>query len=485
MAPTLLDPRRSWPARPFDLLLQACLLPDAEAHAAWTAWQAENDFDAISWSEIRLMVHLSGRIAELDPDSPLRPRIEGLARAHWTQNQVKLRGLIEIADLLAPARIPILVFKGAAVHVESMTAMRRRIMGDVDILVPENQVSRALELMLDAGWESVSGDSREYLAAACRVRGGGNFRKGVHSEVDLHRFAFHYSHADPGPDAALWQRARRVQIMGRELFVPCPADSMVIGLVHAANSVGADWALDAAARLSAPGIDWTTLVDTARGRGLVPQVRGGLLYLKERLHQDVPDDVLRELARTPGDPLMQLQCWASARPDGTRSWLARAISHVATRLLPRRGYRMAHSDRAAIAVRRNRSFWRLLPRRAVAAQPGPADSLQRDFTLPPDSAGKTLFVDVALKPYPTSRRVFFDISADGVGFARLRARIGGRNSAGYRLSFAVPLPPRVQDGARLKIEARPVAFLAPQLAAEQRDLLAALPFNLLAVGLIG
>lgn len=486
MALTLFDLTHSWPARQFDLLLRACVLPESEARDAWSAWQAENVFDDISWSEIRLIAYFSGRIAQLDPASPLRPRIEGLARAHWTQNQAKLRALAEIADLLRSGDIPFLVFKGASVHVEAMAAMRRRVMGDVDILVRGTDLARALDLMLDAGWEGVNGESREYLLATRDVRGGGNYRKGRYGEVDLHRFAFHYSLADPHPDEELWLRARTAETMSRRFLVPSPTDSLIIGLVHASNSVGGDWALDAVARLAAPGIDWDLVVATARRRGLVPQIRAGLLYLKERLRQDVPAPVLDELARTPGDAIMQLLCWASARPDGSRSAIAKAASYAAVRVLPLRGYRMAQGDRAALAIRRPRAIWRLAPRRSLEPPPAGEDwSLSRELALLDGTRAARLFVELAVRSPPTSRRVFFDVSADGIGFARLRTRIGGTGGGERRLCFAVPLPSRVRDAARIKIEARPLGFLAPQLTPAQREQLVALPFHLVAAGLIG
>src|SRR5262249_11944367 len=172
---------------------------------------------------MRLVAYLSSRLATLDPQSPLRPRIEGLARSHWTRNQAKLRGLVELHDALAAANISSMIFKGAVVHAEGVDTLRRRVLGDVDLLVRKNDLSAALDVMLAAGWQSVTGESPENLRATAAYRRGMNFRKGAYAEIDLHQLAFYTCRI--GAKDAIWDAARRVPLLGRTVTVPSSVDS--------------------------------------------------------------------------------------------------------------------------------------------------------------------------------------------------------------------------------------------------------------------
>ncbi len=78
---------RGWPHGTTDLLLKAALAPEPIAARAWKAWTRERDFDKVTWPEMRLLAPLAIRLATLDPDSPLRPRIDGLAKRLWTETQ--------------------------------------------------------------------------------------------------------------------------------------------------------------------------------------------------------------------------------------------------------------------------------------------------------------------------------------------------------------------------------------------------------------
>jgi len=130
--------RRGWPDKSIDLLIRALILQIDDARLAWRQWTHDFDFNRVSWYETRILSAISTRMEELEPRSPLRPRIDGLARAHWTRTQLTLGETNGAIDLLARAGIACMLIKGAAYYAEGLGAATRRVLSDIDILVRPN-----------------------------------------------------------------------------------------------------------------------------------------------------------------------------------------------------------------------------------------------------------------------------------------------------------------------------------------------------------
>ena len=175
------------PNRNIDLLLRANLAPDDRAVRAWRDWLRMRSVDDATWPELRLLAPLARRIATLDSYSPLRPRLEGLAKAHWTKTQLIIRDCASALDALRSAGIDCLLFKGAANYAEGLAPATRRIMGDVDILVPPEAVVAASDRLCEAGWSAEGGQPPEIVRHDVQRRISTNFRNGEFGDIDLHR----------------------------------------------------------------------------------------------------------------------------------------------------------------------------------------------------------------------------------------------------------------------------------------------------------
>ena len=295
------------PSRSIDLLLRANLAPDDRAVRAWRDWLRIRSVDDASGSELRLLAPLARRMATLDSYSPFRPRLGGLAKAHWTKTQLILRDCASALDALRSAGIDCLLFKGAANYAEGLALATRRIMCDVDILVPPEAVVAASDRLCEAGW-SADGQPPEIVRHEVQRRISTNFRKGEFGAIDLHRSVFHFSRRVRELDASLWEKARPARLAGRPVLVPSPADSVVISIAHGVINGDGDWAMDVAYRVSACQVDWDRVVDIADRRGLVPPVLSGLTYVKT-LGVDIPQSILdrlHETRPTPGEYLKYL-----------------------------------------------------------------------------------------------------------------------------------------------------------------------------------
>jgi hypothetical protein len=147
--------------------------------------------------------------------------------------------LVGIAAALAEADVPVVAFKGPALSQQVYGDAGLRIFCDLDLLVPAARVGRAREVLLGAGYRDVrplDGVSPERLLAAMQEVVLHDAR--TDTLVELHwregpRFA-----ADSLPSEGIIGRAGTVEILGRPISVPAPADTALLVAVHATTH---DW----------------------------------------------------------------------------------------------------------------------------------------------------------------------------------------------------------------------------------------------------
>ncbi|TGP21949.1 MULTISPECIES: nucleotidyltransferase family protein [unclassified Mesorhizobium] len=451
--------------------------------AAWRAWKNAARFEDISWQEIRLLGPVYARLPELDPETPLRPRIDGILKNRWVLAQLKLRETYDAFAALLDSGIPVLVFKGGAYQAEGLAMANRRVIGDVDILIRHRDAVGALERLEASGWTAANGESFEYLRRLATVRLNGNFRKGHHGNVDLHVSPFHYSRNDASLDEALWMRAGTASLGPCRVRVPDPTDSVLIVLAHATESSNGDWTMDVATRMAGQHIDWDRLVETAGRRGIVPACLAGLAYLSWRIGLPVPGHVLAAFSAARVPVSQRLKYWSNVRDRGERGLAEKIANRLADAMLSRDGFSVVVKDHSAITVARPTLSPRAFIRQArPSLVPASVEHLDYRHHLAGLRHRSHLVLKLGLDRPGRSRRLFFDVCVDGVAIARLRARSGGGHSkAEVTKLFRIPLPERVNDTALLSISARPTHFLRPGATQAEIDRFGRYPFRVAGV----
>jgi hypothetical protein len=464
-----------WPPLHVDHLLRANLVEEGKAREAWHAWRQTRMLEDAEWREFRLLAPLARRVRVLEPDCELLPRLEGMAKSHWTQTQLTLAEIVPALDALNTAGIPCLLFKGGADYAEGLAPATRRIMGDVDILVRPDDVVRATDVLCASGWESSSGESPQYLRVLASVRASTNFRRGRFGDIDLHRVAFHFSKRDAELDAALWSRAREVLFAGKKVLVPSGEDSILVSLASGVGGNSGDWAIDVGHRISVSSLDWDRIVEMAARRGLVPTALSGLTYLRS-LGMAVPERAIARLSAFDVPMPEWLKYWSNVRGHGRRRGLAKkVVNGIADLGLPRRSYDYRVRGIEPVPVRRP-SIW---PNRGwepiVVAET--TSELKTSHSLRVGKAGAACMIALCV-PASESRRVFFDVRTADRALARLRARAGGRGQREQVLRFSFPLPAQDCCAIDLTVESRPVKYEDADRASNARDAVAAVPFRL-------
>jgi hypothetical protein len=334
--------QRSHPPPALDLLLQAGIGPEEQAVRAWMRWNEVRSFETLSPAEKQLIAVFAKRIVELGPASPLRPRIEGLARNLWAATEVALGQAVDGLHHLGQAGIPFILLNGGALHAEGFAAPWRPPAGDVAILVGHDATQPAADALAGAGWLATGARTASERRRLLERGSGLVYRNGQQGRIHLHTTA-RFGLCPGSGDAvhAIWLGARPATLRSLAVLVPDPADAILIDLTSAPLAGQAAWAHRIGARIAHQQIDWDKLTDAAGRHGLVLSCLGGLGYMRDVLAVPIPDTALVFLRTAPLDGTAWLRYLAHERDPGDRRLLPRAMAFAARRLLRHHGRRTA------------------------------------------------------------------------------------------------------------------------------------------------
>lgn len=285
-----------------ELVLDAILLPKDRAIDAWRDLQRRCDIDSLDPASLQVMPLLYWSLAHQGIDDPLMAKLKGTYRMAWSRNQWLASRALPALRMLNEGGIPTVLLKGAALNLLYGEQHGIRLIGDVDVLVPEADALRAATVLGGLGWTPKDERIRvttEFIS----VSKGLNLTEAGGGELDLHWHLFPEdyvaSHEEP-----VWRHAVRLPMGGVPTLAPSPTELLLHVCVHGWAWCPAPpfrWVVDAMTilRASAAAIDWHRLVEEARRRGLVLRLEAALTYLRERFGADVPDRVLYALRTAP------------------------------------------------------------------------------------------------------------------------------------------------------------------------------------------
>ena len=274
---------KSWPSQNHQLLLSAVLSKKSVALKSWIQWTHQNQLNDVTWEEHKLFSYFAQKIKWIDPHSLYRPRIEGLAKAHWTKSQIVLRFSSNAIQPLIEHGIDVMVLKGAALMILLPMKLGPRITADLDIMVKRADFEKAINILYGLGWQTTS-DSVESAKLRWRFDSGINLNLGLHGDIDIHHQPFKGPILDENVLSSLWSKATKHDFNGYKVFVPSAEDLLVMISVHATqfdkNRSGA-WAIDLLGLIDASLIDAKKMVQSAQNFMAVPEVIATLSFLQK------------------------------------------------------------------------------------------------------------------------------------------------------------------------------------------------------------
>ena len=304
------------------LLLRAALLDDEPAIAAYRSWSGEVDVDSLDGGSQRMLPLLAANLNRLGVRDELTPSLHGHRRQSLAANAHRIAGSREALRALAGARIETMVLKGTALVTSGLCELGLRPIGDVDVLVHEQDRSRAIDTLVDAGWVTeiyppwyVKRTFHRQVPAWVWLRGG--------VQLDLHWGALHLVR-DPVAERPLWERSAAGDIGGVPVLTPSPEDQALHAWLHASEYSPVPplrWAADATTAIAARGdaFDWDYVVERAIATRVAIQTRAALEYLAGELDQPIPGPVLDRLRGAPTSRLERREHAARNRPPAERS----------------------------------------------------------------------------------------------------------------------------------------------------------------------
>ena len=478
MLPTL---RSAFPIGAHDQLIRAATVPDEdEALRVALRWLAENDIDAVTFREHRLLFAVMDRFGARLAGHAAYPRLVGLQRMLWSRAAMGRREVEPALGRLVAEGVPVMAIKGAARIASDQSSTRARAGWDTDIAVPRGRMGDAFDVLVADDWTPRGGPSPHYVRTHLGVMRSLNLYRGRVGDIDLHGSPFHPGHGGEREDEALWRRTVPARLDGHAVLCPAPEDSLAIAIGHGGISAHehSDWMVDAVAFMSAPEFDWDLFMQIADARSLQTPAAIALAYLAGQCDQPVPAGVVATLEEA-----------ARSSP------LAHVAGHLLARPREREGL-VGRLARRAVEKSRKRASQRadpLPPDRCLRVRRGAAPPLQvsaplvteHTLELPADGrvGGAWHLRAVIQVPVPSvARRIELEVNTPDFHLARVRARKWDRRAGTlvFSIEGMLDVP---EQAASVILQARPARLVRPQDGPAHAARYAALPFRVLAAEL--
>jgi hypothetical protein len=284
-----------------ELLLHAALDDKAGAMRAWETWKSRADIERLDVGSHRLLPLLYRNMLAHGMDDQHLPRIKGVYRRAWYENQLLFGRLARFLSIFRQAGIKTMVLKGAALSLGYYRDGGVRPMDDFDILVPKEDGERGFALMRELGCRLIKEMPNEEILEANQH--AWQFKDESGYNVDLHGNVLFGEFGEAAADD-FWCRAVPVQVQGENTVVLSPEDQLLHVCSHGAewNQIPPiRWVADAITVLRASGreIDWSRLLQETCRTHQTLALADTLRYLRDQFGILLPVGFLHELERTP------------------------------------------------------------------------------------------------------------------------------------------------------------------------------------------
>jgi hypothetical protein len=153
-----------------DLLLDAAFLRGDAARAAWDAWRADVDIEAVDGEVHAVLPQAYRNLTGQGFEDPLLTRMAGVYRHAWYANQRVLAAGARAIEALRSVGIDPLVSGGTALALTCYADVGARPLEAADLLVAPREVPRAVAMLERAGWRHTRGRVLGVLRLALRGR---------------------------------------------------------------------------------------------------------------------------------------------------------------------------------------------------------------------------------------------------------------------------------------------------------------------------
>ena len=291
-APYRLDPLH-------EQMLSIALCSDGRASARWRALRRDVDLDAL-WDTraLQFLPLVYHALVEEGSDDPDLPRLRGVQRRTWYENQLRLHWLGGALHVLVEDGVDAMPLKGIVLATSFYQNVGLRPMVDCDVLVRTDQLEQALDVLRRAGWEPTGPLPTRYARHGHEVDVADAARHLIDLHWHLAPWLVHQGDEVDGDDQ-FWDRSVSIDIGGVSARSLDRSDLLLHVIVNGAKegyATAPQWVADAVMIARAePGVDWRRLTETAQSFGVAFPVRRALQYLRVGFAAPVPSSALADL----------------------------------------------------------------------------------------------------------------------------------------------------------------------------------------------
>jgi Uncharacterised nucleotidyltransferase len=264
---------------------------------------------------------LSESLKTIGPEALPKDILSQLRNASYTNaqnNLLQTAELLKLLKLFEANKIPVIPFKGPVLTASVYGNLALRQFGDLDILVQEQDVSKAIEVLISQGYilpSQLTEVDRKFPFQVKHFQESQHHQKSynlVHQDrkviVELHWLLTQKSFPFPLDFQHLWKNSKPLSIAGTIVPQFSPEDRLLYLCMHGAKHTWTQlkWICDIAEiLLSHQTLNWEQVMSEARRLGSDRMLRVGLFLTHELLGSTLPDELLSKIN---SDRLVKLLC---------------------------------------------------------------------------------------------------------------------------------------------------------------------------------
>jgi hypothetical protein len=284
-----------------------------------------SDWDGLIQSALRqkvapLVFHALHRACPDAVPAEALAALQNRYRLDIQRNLLYVNELFRILDLFGSAGIQAIPFKGPAIAWPLYETPGLRFISDLDLLIPQGDVGRAIDLLTSSGYQRYGPNIglRFFLDSGQLIlrRADGGFA------VDLH-WRLTAAHFNPLEAAEIRARLTPTDIAGRVTPAFCPEDLLAYLCVHGAIH---GWeplirVCDLDRLIDGRPLDWDAILSNAARRRMTRMVALGLCFAEDLLASNLPPEVSRHIHTD--TRVAELAALTRARIQEGREWRSR------------------------------------------------------------------------------------------------------------------------------------------------------------------
>ena len=217
------------------------------------------------------------------------------------KNMLMSAELIKILNLLRQNRIEALAFKGPALSQMAYGDITLRQFGDLDILIRRSDMLTLIDILTTNGYTpQIELDTKMQASIIDTLNVIGFYKNTTRTLIEVHWELLSKNYAITWDDHALWAQKKECVINHTNIPVLPPQEQLLYLCVHGSKHLfeRLEWICDIDRSVRAyPDIDWTTLLQTAKKRGIKRMFCLGMALCEQFFGLTLPDMVQTEMQK--------------------------------------------------------------------------------------------------------------------------------------------------------------------------------------------